>query len=250
MKKKLCLLVFCLLVLSSVCAFSEGVIPVEIADNAEARSGSGFRFEKNTLHITSPGDYLISGTLSDGQISVDCSADGKVTLYLNGVSVHNETGPAILIGECSPRAVIFSVDQTDNQLTNGNSLILTDGDEPDGVIFSRSDLTLDGAGSLTVTAGALNGIVSKDDLKIKGGILSVTAPQHGIKGKDFVEISDGSLQISAGRDGIKSSNKSDSSLGYIEIIGGSISIECGDDPLSFVTFCSITGGSLGIRLIR
>ena len=183
MKKKLCLLVFCLLVLSSVCAFSEGVIPVEIADNAEARSGSGFRFEKNTLHITSPGDYLISGTLSDGQISVDCSSDGKVTLYLNGVSVHNETGPAILIGECSPRAVIFSVDQTDNQLTNGNSLILTDGDEPDGVIFSRSDLTLDGAGSLTVTAGALNGIVSKDDLKIKGGILSVTAPQHGIKGK-------------------------------------------------------------------
>ena len=45
------------------------------------------------VHITQPGTYVLSGTLSAGQIAVDLGEDAKtdpsavVTLYLNGVDI-------------------------------------------------------------------------------------------------------------------------------------------------------------------
>ena len=51
------------------------------------------------VHITQPGTYVLSGTLSAGQIAVDLVEDAKtdpsavVTLYLNGVDILADGGP-------------------------------------------------------------------------------------------------------------------------------------------------------------
>ena len=191
-------------------AAADEVSTVIFSDNGLDTPIDGVAFEGNVLKISQPGAYVLMCELTDGQIAVDCAVDGKVMLVLSGVRVHNEHGPAILIGHCAPRAEISLAKQTENVLSDGKNLVYTDGDEPNGVIFSSSDLTISGSGSLSVTSGAMDGIVSKDDLKIEDGEITVTSARHGIRGKDSVMIS-----------------------------GGYISIQCGDEAIQTVTGCSI-----------
>lgn len=234
MMKKWILMLLAVLLLTVSAANAE-LISITLSDDQSECVSENVVCEGNTVKINAPGEYLITGTLSNGQIRVDCRDDGKVVLNLQNVKIHNETGAAILIGNVSSRARISLMADTENELSAGVNLVYEDDDEPNGVIFSRSDLTIDGSGSLKVTAGAMDAIASKDDLKIEGGRIIVTAPRHGIRGKDCVEISGGEITISAGKDGIRSNNSKDAEKGYISITGGTIAITAGDDPLDYVT---------------
>ena len=62
------------------------------------------------VHITKPGNYVLSGTLSLGQIAIDLGKDAKadpnavVTLVLSGVDITCKVAPAIIfynVYECS-----------------------------------------------------------------------------------------------------------------------------------------------------
>ena len=234
MMKKWVLLLLAVLLLAVSAANAE-LISITLSDDQCECASENVVCDGSTVKINAPGEYLITGTLSNGQIRVDCKDDGKVVLNLQNVKIHNETGAAILIGNVSSRARISLMADTENELSDGADLVYENDDEPNGVIFSRSDLTIDGSGSLKITAGAMDAIASKDDLKIEGGKIIVTAPRHGIRGKDCVEISGGEITISAGKDGIRSNNSKDAEKGYISITGGTITITCGDDPLDFVT---------------
>ena len=234
MMRKWSLLLLAVLLLAAATGNAE-LISVNLADSKCECGSENVVCEGSTVKINAPGEYLITGSLSNGQIRVDCKDDGKVVLNLQNVKIHNETGAAILIGNVSSRVRISLMADTENELSNGNNLIFENDDEPNGVIFSRSDLTIDGSGNLKVAAGDMDGIVSKDDLKIEGGVISVIAPRHGIRGKDCVEISAGEITVQAGKDGIRSNNSKDSDKGYISITGGKIQITAGDDPLDFVT---------------
>ena len=232
------------ILLAAVSAGSAELIQITLADGGSECGSDAVICEGNTVTITAPGEYLLTGSLSDGQVQIDCKEDGKVSVNLQDVSIHNETGAAILIGHVSPRIRISLMADTTNELSNGGELAYDKDDEPNGVIFSRSDLTIEGSGALKVTAGAMDGIVSKDDIKIEGGQITVTAPRHGIRGKDFVEISDGDITITAGKDGIRSNNNKEADRGYISILGGKIRIVCGDDPLDFVTALNIRNAEI------
>ncbi len=234
MMKKWILMLLAVLLLTVSAANAE-LISITLSDDRSECGSENVVCEGSTVKINAPGEYLITGNLSNGQIRVDCRDDGKVVLNLQNVKIHNETGAAILIGNVSSRARISLMADTENELSAGENLVYENEDEPNGVIFSRSDLTIDGSGSLKVTAGATDAIASKDDLKIEGGRITVTAPRHGIRGKDCVEISGGEITISAGKDGIRSNNSKDAEKGYISITGGTIVITAGDDPLDYVT---------------
>ena len=222
MMKKWGLLLLAVLLIA-VSAGNAELISVTLSDEKCECGSENVVCEGSIVKINAPGEYLITGSLSNGQIRVDCKEDGKVILNLQNVRLHNETGAALLMAD------------TENELSNGTDLVYEDDDEPNGVIFSRSDLTIEGSGALKVTAGAMDAIASKDDLKIEGGKITVNAPRHGIRGKDCVEISGGEIIITAGKDGIRSNNSKEAGKGYISITGGTITITCGDDPLDFVT---------------
>jgi hypothetical protein len=57
-----------------------------------------------------------------------------------------------------------------NSVTDGSNYSLASGeDEPNAAIFSKSDLTINGSGTLDVDGNYKNGIVGKDDLVITEG---------------------------------------------------------------------------------
>ena len=250
MKKGLIsLLLLLVTVLFAVSAVAdEGMKIISFSDAGLDKDTDGVTFVNSTLTIRNPGEYMLSGELTDGQLCVDCSEEGKVTLYLNGVTVRTSSITALMIGECKPKLVLSLVDQTDNVFSNGSLPGPDEDEEPNGAIFSRSDLVIEGSGSLQVNALSGDGIVSKDELEIHGGKIRIDAKRHGIKGKDCVEIYSGEITITACRDGIKSTNKKDSARGYIAIRGGVISIQSGDEPLQFVTDCTIENAKITLSM--
>ena len=238
-------LALCVFVLCSLPAQAENALetPLEItlSDDGIIADYPGVYKEGSLLTITLPGAYMLKGALSNGQIIVDCEQDGKVRLFLGGVSVHCEDGPALYIRKCSPRLTIELEEDTVNELSDGAAF--SDRDKMDAVLYSRSDLTITGTGTLKVKAEYRNGIASKDDLRFKGGKIIVDAVHNGISGKDCVEIYDGDISVNAGNDGIKTTNE-DAGLGYISMENGTVAIVCGDDPFSVIHGLRITGGTI------
>lgn len=176
-------------------------------------------------NITAAGIYVFSGTLSNGSILVNAGEDDKVQIVLSNASITNSDGPAIY-AITADKVFVTAAEQTVNSLSDGASYAQdTYGYNPDGAIFTRCDLTINGTGSLTVNGNYRFGVVGKDDVVITNVSLDVTSVSDGIVGKDSVSIASGSTSILAGGDGIVSENSDDATKGNIAIDGGTISIQ-------------------------
>lgn len=141
-------------------------------------SGDGAEADGTTLTIKEEGTYVISGSLSSGQIVIEADDSAKIHLVLNGVSVRCENSAALLI-RGADKVCVTLAEGSENTLESGSEAPSGEDENVDGVIFSRSDLTLNGSGSLTINAGYKHGIVSKDDLVITGGVYNITAVGGG-----------------------------------------------------------------------
>ena len=201
--------------------------------------------EDGKISIQGAGTYLVTGTLDDGQIYVDCVDAGVVTLILKDAHITNDDGACIYIKKTQD-AVITLYEGTTNTLTDGPSYKFDNPEdsEPDAALFSKEDLVINGTGTLVVDGNYSNGIVSKDGLKIESGTVQVDAARHGIKGKDYLVISGGTVTVNALRDGIKSTNYENTSVGYIDIKGGTVTIMSEDEAVQAVSYINFTGGNV------
>lgn len=174
--------------------------------------------------ITAAGVYVFTGTLADGSIIVNAGEEDKVQIALSNASITNSDGPAIY-AVAADKVFVTAEDQTVNTLSDGSSYAQDAfGNNPDGAIFARCDLTINGTGSLTVNGNYKFGVVSKDDVVITNVTLNVSAVSDGIVGKDSVSVASGTISITAGGDGIVSENSDDATSGNVVIDGGTISI--------------------------
>lgn len=181
-------------------------------------SGAGYT-------ITQEGIYLLSGALENGSITVDVSdKNAKVQLVLNGVDIFCQDQAPITVNQAD-KVFVTLADGSKNRLEAGQT---------DGVsaIFCRSDLTINGTGSLELVSPNGRGIECKDDLVITGGSIAVTCADHGLDANDSVRICRADLTIQAGKDGIHSENNEDASLGFVYISGGSLNITAQGDGIS------------------
>ena len=209
----------------------------DLSDAKEIALQSG----KNVT-ITKAGVYRVTGSAENVTIIVDAGDEDKVQLVLDGVSVTNADAPCIYVRNADKVFVTLS---GDNSLSVTGQFTADGETNTDGVIFSKDDLTLNGAGSLTVNSSD-NGIVGKDDLKITGGTYKITAASKAIEANDSIRVAGGSFTIKAGTDGLHAENEDDDSLGYIYIGGGSFSMSVGDDGIHAVSFVQIDGGTFTI----
>ena len=157
---------------------------ITLAGGSITFAGTGATVDGSTITITAAGTYVVTGTLTDGQIVVESADDGIVHLVLNGADITCSDNPAIYV-KSADKTVVTLADGTENSLTDGASYAVaeTDTDAPSATLFSKDDLTINGLGSLQVTANYNDGITSNDDLKIVSGTITVEAVDDATPGQ-------------------------------------------------------------------
>ncbi len=218
-----------------------------VGDDADFDSSAPVMFDDNVLTIKAGGTYVFTGNLDNGQIVVDAEDKKTVKLVLNGVEINSSDSSAVYIQDAE-KAVISLVENTENRISDGANYVIDDSaeDELDAAIFSKSDLTINGDGALTVSGNYKDGIASKDELKVTGGDIQVAAVDDGLNGRDLVAVKAGTLAIKAGGDGIKSTNDEDAAKGSIVLEGGTFDIQSGNDGIQAETDLVVTDGSYTI----
>lgn len=215
-------------------------------DNISCKS-SDVNIDGSTITIQKAGTYLLSGTLTAGNIIVDSDDKENVRLIFNGVEISNSTTTPLYIKNAE-KTIVTLVDGTENTLSDGENYILDDenNNEPNGTIFSKDDLVINGLGSLTINANYNHGIQSKNLLKIISGNIDIISNGDSIIGKDGVIVKEAVINIESQEDGIKAT-KVEENKGYIYLDNPEITIKAKKDGIQAVTCLYVKDGKYNIE---
>lgn len=221
-----------------------GAVYVTLSDDGITGETDGVAINGQMVTITAEGTYIFSGTLSEGQIVVDAD-NAKVQIVFDNVYITCASSAAVYV-KSAEKVFVTLAEGSQNTLRNTDEYVAIDDNNIDAVIFAKSDLTLNGTGSLTIISAEGHGIVSKDDLKITGGTYDITAAGHALSGKDSVRIADGTFILTAEKDGIHAENADDEEKGYIYIADGDFTITSDGDGMDASNIVQIEDGTLDI----
>ena len=143
-------------------------VAISLADGGSACESDAVSITENTVTIKEEGTYVLSGALSDGMVIVEAEDTDKIQLVFNDVSISSSQSAALYI-KSADKVFVTTVSGTENNLEHNGTYTAIDENNIDAAVFSKSDLTLNGEGTLTVTAQEGHGIVSKDDLILTSG---------------------------------------------------------------------------------
>ena len=221
--------------------------------SAKTSASSGVTVDGSKVTITSEGTYIVSGTLSDGQIIVEADDAAKVQIVLRDASITSSDSAAIYV-KSADKVFVTTAKGTDNTLANGGSFTADGDTNIDGAVFAKDDITFNGSGSLTVTSPAGHGVVGKDDVKFGGGTYTITAAKHGVQANDSVRLAESDITITSGndKDGIHVSDDADEEEGtesdsFFYIADGSLNITSGDDGIHADASVIIEGGTIVVN---
>jgi len=227
--------------------WDDDVTKITADKNKFSIEGSGAAAENGVLKITDAGTYLLSGKAEEAQILIDSADDKAVRLVFSGFSVSSSSVSPVYV-QNADKVIITLADGTENSVTDNSPAVpAEDNETPDAALFSRSDLSFNGSGKLSVVSENKEGITSKDDLKVISGCIYVRSADDGIKGKDLVAVRSGEISIESSGDGIKSSNDKDADKGNIIIENGKISIDSAGDGIQAEKALVFLDGQLSVK---
>ena len=221
-----------------------GAVYVTLSGDGITGETDGVAIKGQTVTITAEGTYIFSGTLSEGQIVVDAD-NAKVQIVFDNVDITCASSAAVYV-KSAEKVFVTLAEGSQNTLRDTDEYVAIDDNNIDAVIFAKSDLTLNGTGSLTIVSAEGHGIVSKDDLKITGGTYDIIAAGHALSGKDSVRIADGTFILTAEKDGIHAENADDEEKGYIYIADGDFTITSDGDGMDASNIVQIEDGTFDI----
>lgn len=218
---------------------------VELSDDGSSVSGSDAAkvvIAGGSVNISGAGTYRLSGSLSDGKISVTAGTEDVVRIIVDNASITSSTGSGIQIDEAN-EVLLYLEDGTSNSVTDPGTYADTGTDAANAAIYSMADLSIAGEGQLTVQGNYQDGITSKDGLVLVSGSVIVSAADDGIKGKDYVAMLGGNYAVTASGDGIKSSNDTDADRGWLHQYAGQLEVAAGDDGIKAEQILTLSGGT-------
>lgn len=192
--------------------------------------------------IEKEGVYLLGGK-TGLPVIIDAEKTAKIQLVLRDAEITSADGPAILILSADKVFITLEGKNTVTDAGKYASKYINDG--IDGAIFSKSDLTVNGTGSLSVDANYAHGIVSKKSLVFSGCTVGITSVKSGFVGDD-IKIRNLSATLDCGTDGIKATNKKDSDSGFVYIESGSFAVTSGSDCIQAERDIFIQDGSFSL----
>ncbi|MDE5768573.1 MAG: carbohydrate-binding domain-containing protein, partial [Oscillospiraceae bacterium] len=221
--------------------------------------------------ITKAGEYSVSGSCENGQIKVntDNTAEPKAEVILNfeDLTLSNSNAAPVYVENVGKEVTISAKKGTVNTISDGtahtDSYENSDGEtkEINAAIFCRDDLKLKGKGKLIVNGNYQDGIITKNDLKIWNGNITVNAQDDGIRGDNSVRIGDPDTLTANGGDGDYSnlsltvttksgdgikSNETTEGKGYVTINGGTVNITAYADGIQAEQEFTMNGGDVTI----
>ena len=194
------------------------------------------------VHITKPGIYRLSGSLSKGQIAVDLGENAEddptavATLILDGVDITCQVAPAIIfynVYECGDEN--NAAKDVDTSAAGAN-VILADGSvntingsyvariyKPESVELSEDGTQVEDAKKLHKYDGAFYSKMSMNvGAEEKGtGVLNIRAENEGLDTEMHLTLNGGNINIFSGNDGI---NTNEDGVSVTTINGGNLTI--------------------------
>lgn len=220
--------------------------------SAKTSAASGVSIDGSTVTISAEGVYVVSGSLSDGQIIVDADETAKVQIVLKDASITSSDSAALYV-KSADKVFVTSAEGTENLLANGGSFTADGDTNIDGAVYAKDDITFNGSGSLTVTSPSGHGIVGNDDVKFGGGTYVITASEHGVKANDSARFAESDVTITAGsdKDGVHVADSdiedAAQSESFFYMADGSLTIDAQDDGIHADAKVIIEGGSIIIN---
>ena len=221
-------------------------------NSAKTSAASGVSIDGSTITISAEGVYVVSGSLSDGQIIVDADDAAKVQIVLKDASVTSSDSAALYV-KSADKVFVTTAAGTENTLANGGSFTADGDTNVDGAVYAKDDITFNGSGSLTISSPAGHGVVGNDDVKFGGGTYVITASGHGVKANDSARFAESDVTITAGsdKDGVHvaDSDVEDAaqSESFFYMADGSLTINAQDDGIHADAKVLIEGGSITIN---
>lgn len=225
-------------------------VRIELSNGGTSCTSEVVKIDGSCVTIGAGGDYIISGSLTDGQLIVDVGESEKVKLCLDGVSISSaDNAPIEIIS--ADKVMIVLCDGSTNTITDSGVGYIDSDEDADNTrrsaaIYSKCALTIGGGGSLNVTASYHDGIRSKKVLKIIDGVIGVTSSGSAIKGSNGVAIAGGKLVATADENCIRTSEEIDTTKGYIYIKEGTLDLTAKKHGISASQYVIIEGGTIGI----
>ena len=219
------------------------VYSIDLSDGSSSTDCGSVSINDDTITITDTGTYNITGTLTNGKISIEAQDDDKIQLVLNNVQITNDNDCAVYV-ENAKKVFVTAAEGTTSSITNAGEFT---GESADGVIYSKDDLTLNGTGILNVSTQYGHGIVCNDDLKICSTNITVNAKNHAVEANNSISISGAELELISGEDALHCDNDEDEEKGCIYLTGSTILINSQDDAIHSSNYIVIDDGKTDIQ---
>ena len=206
--------------------------------------------DDSQVTIKSSGTYVVTGSSSDGNITVKKGTTG-VALVLDDLDLTSTTGATVSINKEAEVKIIISgtVTLTDNENPDDeNSTDEAVADAFDGAALkakANSQVYVTGDGTLIIHGNAKNGVKAGDDssLIFDGVTVNIDAVNDGINGNYDVSLLSGSFTIAAGDDAIHADHIL--SIGNTDGTGPTIRVTESNEGLEG-TVVNIYGGDISI----
>ncbi|MEV4352469.1 carbohydrate-binding domain-containing protein [Actinoplanes sp. NPDC049596] len=209
-----------------------GPVTVDLSGSA---SSAAVKIDNGTVAIGAAGTYRLTGSLT-GQV-VASAPKAAVTLILDNVTITSRTTAAIAAVEAVQLDVVLAPGSR-NSLADAASY--PQEADVDAALFSAGDLTVSGAGALTVTGNGNDGIASKN------GLLITAAADDALHSNGAIHLAGATVTAASGDGGGPGGGPAGEEVGdyTATVSGGTLVIDAEGDGFDSNGTAAITGGTV------